>query len=201
MNRMLIGIVALAMFAACSSSSSTDNSPGIDLPSDVIQDAPQADNPANPDVEGRDPGAVDPGVGDPGATDPGAVDPGAVDPGATDPGAVDPGPTDPGATDPGSVDPGPTNPGHTENNGGVMHRPGKEDPLKNCTACHGADLTGDVGPSCYTCHNSNDHNVSHSGVMHGPGSTSTCVNCHGPKSGSSAKSSTGGIGPACSNCH
>jgi len=176
MNRMLIGIVALAMFAACSGSSSTDNSPGIDLPSDVIQDSPQADNPANPDTGDRDPGA-------------------------TDPGAVDPGPTDPGAADSGSVDPGPTNPGHTEDNGGVMHRPGKEDPLKNCTACHGADLTGGVGPSCYTCHNSNDHNVSHGGVMHGPGSTSTCVNCHGPKSGSSAKSSTGGLGPACSNCH
>jgi hypothetical protein len=197
MKRVVIGIVALGMFAACDSSNGTDNSPGIDVPADIVADTPLADNPATPDVEDRDPGAVDPGVSDPGPTDPGAVDPGP-----TDPGAVDPGPTDPGTVDPGVTDPGPTGPaGHTEDNGGVLHKPGKNDPLKNCTTCHGATLRGGVGPSCFDCHNNNDHTSNRSGAMHLGGSTSTCVNCHGPKSGSSAKSSTGGIGPACSMCH
>ena len=90
--------------------------------------------------------------------------------------------------------------GHTDNQQGVMHHTGKEDPLKNCVSCHGGKLKGGVGPSCYTCHNAHDHTVSHGGVMHGPGSTTTCKNCHGPAP-SGAKSSTGGLGPACSQCH
>jgi len=86
------------------------------------------------------------------------------------------------------------NPGHTENNGGVWHRPGKEDPLTNCVSCHGADLTGGEGPSCYNCHNNDDHTINRGGHMHKSGSSSTCTTCHGPNN-------TGGLGPACSECH
>ncbi|MBI5489342.1 MAG: hypothetical protein HY905_18560 [Deltaproteobacteria bacterium] len=86
------------------------------------------------------------------------------------------------------------NPGHTENMSGVMHQPGKEDPLANCTSCHGADLTGGVGPSCYDCHNNDDHTSVRGGVHHLSGSSSICSTCHGP-------GNSGGLGPACSVCH
>jgi hypothetical protein len=85
---------------------------------------------------------------------------------------------------------------HTENNGGVMHKPGKEDAKTNCVACHGADLTGGAGPSCYSCHNNNDHTINRLGKMHKSGANSTCVICHGPYS-----STTGSLGPGCSSCH
>jgi hypothetical protein len=42
--------------------------------------------------------------------------------------------------------------GHTIDNGGFFHKDGLYDPETNCTACHGAGLTGDIGPSCYSCH-------------------------------------------------
>jgi cytochrome c553 len=42
--------------------------------------------------------------------------------------------------------------GHTVNKNGVYHRPGLTDPLTNCVTCHGADLRGGSGPSCYSCH-------------------------------------------------
>ena len=41
---------------------------------------------------------------------------------------------------------------HTISRDGVRHLPGLEDPETNCVACHGADLRGGAGPSCYTCH-------------------------------------------------
>lgn len=41
---------------------------------------------------------------------------------------------------------------HTVSHDGVMHRPGSENPLTNCVSCHGANLEGDRGPSCTTCH-------------------------------------------------
>ena len=41
---------------------------------------------------------------------------------------------------------------HTLSEDGVMHKSGLLDPLANCTACHGASLTGGKGPSCYSCH-------------------------------------------------
>jgi hypothetical protein len=85
--------------------------------------------------------------------------------------------------------------GHTESMSGVMHQPGKEDPLANCTACHGADLTGGAdAPSCYDCHNSQDHTIDRNGVKHRTGQGSSCNACHGPSNG-------GGLGPACSTCH
>ncbi|MBI5502478.1 MAG: hypothetical protein HY907_19700 [Deltaproteobacteria bacterium] len=85
-------------------------------------------------------------------------------------------------------------PGHTEDMSGVMHRPGKEDPLANCTSCHGADLTGGVGPSCYDCHDNSDHTSVRGGYSHRSGSSSSCETCHGP-------GNSGGLGPACSVCH
>ena len=84
--------------------------------------------------------------------------------------------------------------GHTENMSGVMHKPGKTDPLSNCTMCHGQTLVGGAGPSCYMCHNNNDHTKSEDGHKHKSGSSSSCAACHGPNN-------TGGIGPACSTCH
>jgi hypothetical protein len=85
---------------------------------------------------------------------------------------------------------------HTENNGGAMHLPGKNNPLVNCTSCHGADLKGGTGPSCYSCHNNSDHTISRGGQMHLAGTSSSCNACHGP-------SNTGGIGPSCNGagCH
>lgn len=43
--------------------------------------------------------------------------------------------------------------GHDANLGGVLHRDGYQDPASaGCPACHGADLRGSAGPSCYSCH-------------------------------------------------
>jgi mono/diheme cytochrome c family protein len=39
------------------------------------------------------------------------------------------------------------------NKGGTYHKPGLNDPLTNCVACHGADLRGGTtGVSCFKCH-------------------------------------------------
>ena len=44
--------------------------------------------------------------------------------------------------------------GHTVLRGGIPHRPGLDDPLQNCTSCHGSNLQGGAEgePSCTTCH-------------------------------------------------
>ncbi|HEY3356623.1 MAG TPA: hypothetical protein VGQ83_25455 [Polyangia bacterium] len=85
---------------------------------------------------------------------------------------------------------------HTDLMNGVGHKPGKEDPLANCVACHGADLKGGVGPSCYSCHNNDDHTTIRGGKKHKLGNASTCTVCHGPNN-------TGGLGPSCNGvgCH
>ncbi len=43
---------------------------------------------------------------------------------------------------------------HSEKLGGfAFHRPGYADPVNSgCATCHGPDLRGGLGPSCYTCH-------------------------------------------------
>lgn len=42
---------------------------------------------------------------------------------------------------------------HTDAEDGVLHKPGKDMPFTNgCTMCHGQDLMGGSGPSCYACH-------------------------------------------------
>ena len=86
--------------------------------------------------------------------------------------------------------------GHSVNLGGANHRDGSADPLSNCVGCHGSNLHGGEGPSCYNCHHSNDHTTSYGGVRHNsPGVD--CTRCHG------ATRTRGGIGPACvgSGCH
>ena len=44
--------------------------------------------------------------------------------------------------------------GHTVMKSGVAHAPGLNNPLVNCTTCHGANLQGGAEgqPSCTTCH-------------------------------------------------
>jgi hypothetical protein len=42
---------------------------------------------------------------------------------------------------------------HTNSEEGVLHAPGNNYPFANgCTTCHGVDLRGGIGPSCYSCH-------------------------------------------------
>lgn len=47
---------------------------------------------------------------------------------------------------------GRSTPPHNVDKNGVKHAAGLEQPLDNCTDCHGQDLKGGVGPSCFTCH-------------------------------------------------
>jgi hypothetical protein len=41
---------------------------------------------------------------------------------------------------------------HTVSEDCARHLPGLREPEENCTACHGTDLRGGAGPSCYSCH-------------------------------------------------
>jgi len=42
---------------------------------------------------------------------------------------------------------------HQVSQDGTRHLEGLKDPDVNCVTCHGEDLKGDDGPSCYECHN------------------------------------------------
>ncbi len=41
---------------------------------------------------------------------------------------------------------------HLKDRKGVRHKSGSKQATQNCSPCHGADLRGGAGPSCYTCH-------------------------------------------------
>ncbi len=63
--------------------------------------------------------------------------------------------------------------------GFALHRPGYEDPLANgCSNCHGPELRGGLGPSCYVCHRRewDDHNFS--GEPWLPAEANQCQPCH-----------------------
>ena len=53
-----------------------------------------------------------------------------------------------------STAPGDAPEGHTVLKSGVPHATGLNNPLQNCTTCHGASLQGgaDGQPSCTSCH-------------------------------------------------
>lgn len=58
-----------------------------------------------------------------------------------------------GSTSGGDGSTGGTPASHTNSEQGVLHAPGNDFPFTNgCTVCHGSDLRGGVGPSCYSCH-------------------------------------------------
>ncbi len=65
--------------------------------------------------------------------------------------AVEPGRAAPAAT---AVSQGSHNPpaDHTKDRKGVRHKSGSKQALQNCGPCHGPELRGGVGPSCYACH-------------------------------------------------
>ncbi len=123
------------------------------------------------------------------------------------------------STDPGSGSDFNPPADHTDREDGFMHKPGKDRPFTNdCTMCHGADLRGGFGPSCYTCHGQEwdergpstdagsgtdfnppaDHTDREDGFMHKPGKdrpfTNGCTSCHG-------ENLMGGFGPSCYTCH
>ena len=41
---------------------------------------------------------------------------------------------------------------HTVNKSGAYHKTGLTSPTVNCVQCHGTDLKGGSGPSCFKCH-------------------------------------------------
>lgn len=87
------------------------------------------------------------------------------------------------------------NTGHDVNLGGVRHRAGVRDPRgAGCPTCHGDDLRGGQGPSCYSCHSNSGHPELYGGVRHNR--DVDCTRCHGPNN-------DGGLGSACAtrSCH
>ena len=50
------------------------------------------------------------------------------------------------------IEPGNPPADHTVSQDGFRHAPDFCNPIPACTACHGADLRGGEGPSCFTCH-------------------------------------------------
>jgi len=109
---------------------------------------------------------------------------------------------------------------HTEDVSGFMHAPGRDTPFSNwCTACHGADLQGNLNvgaPSCTTCHDAlwtettpptsggrtsnapSNHTDNVNSFLHAAGKetpyTHWCTACHGADL-------TGDVGPSCTACH
>lgn len=101
---------------------------------------------------------------------------------------------------------------HTTDEHGIMHAESKEYPgLSHCTDCHGSDIRGGIGPSCYSCHTAYwryfdpqavtpplDHTIVKDGVQHKPGHidpmNGDCTLCHG-------ENLNDGFAPSCYTCH
>ena len=105
---------------------------------------------------------------------------------------------------------------HTDDKDGALHGPGKDTPYSSgCTACHGTTLQGDLGPSCFSCHDQKwnedppaggggggglpaSHTDDKGGALHMPGKdtpySSGCTACHGT-------TLQGDLGPSCFSCH
>lgn len=83
---------------------------------------------------------------------------------------------------------------HTDDKDGALHAPGKDTPYSSgCTACHGTTLQGDLGPSCFSCHDQkwNEDPPSGGGTGGGTGGTDGaalyaqyCEACHNSLSNS-----------------
>jgi len=98
----------------------------------------------------------------------------------------------------------------------AKHKSGLRTPFTSqCTSCHGADLRGGTGPSCYKCHSKkwnenapttggttggtpSDHTISEDGERHKPGYKTPfsygCTSCHGADL-------RGGVASSCYKCH
>ena len=115
-----------------------------------------------------------------------------------------PGDGDDVASGPGDLHPVPLGPSET------MHGEGFADPLVNCAACHGSDLSGTAfAPSCTSCHAALWEGVggpppTHTepkgpnGILHRPGfadPAADCSACHGANLEGSASR------PSCTSCH
>jgi len=106
----------------------------------------------------------------------------------------------------------PAEPLHDDEQDGFYHARNKYEPFTDhCTDCHAPDLTGGLGPSCYSCHdrewNGNpsdslpplDHTELKGGyALHKPGYetpfASECTACHG-------LNLNDGFAPSCYTCH
>ena len=103
---------------------------------------------------------------------------------------------------------------HTEKRGQAYHKPGLKTPFLNgCTSCHEQDLTGDIGPSCYSCHKMKwkdigrfnpppDHTEKRGDNLHKSGLkepfVNGCTDCHGSEL---TGTESGGFAPSCFTCH
>ncbi|MDT8445298.1 MAG: hypothetical protein RRB13_00210 [bacterium] len=103
---------------------------------------------------------------------------------------------------------------HSKNKDGVYHGEDYKHPNSYCSSssCHGSDLTGGNGPSCYSCHgvkwsdNYQDHRsyapghnllyggYFHAAGLHSPESSCALSGCHG-------LDLKGDLGPSCYLCH
>ncbi|MFH1264440.1 MAG: PKD domain-containing protein, partial [Planctomycetota bacterium] len=101
---------------------------------------------------------------------------------------------------------------HTTSEHGYMHAEDKDYPARShCTDCHGSDILGGIGPSCYECHTDYwryfdpadvtpplDHTIVRGGRQHKPGHldpfNSGCTLCHG-------ENLDDGFAPSCFTCH
>jgi hypothetical protein len=99
---------------------------------------------------------------------------------------------------------------HTISIKGILHKPEYCQPLANCAACHGPDLSGGPGgvPGCTSCHGAlwtspncghTAHTVNLGGHLHAENycnPLANCTGCHG------ADLSGGPNGaPSCTSCH